>query len=158
MFSNSSNDYVFKSAQFHLHQPSEHTINGKSYPLELHIVHVLDHPSITEYLVIGLLFEVDSTLTYDFLDYVKIHGTTAETHLFPFPVTNKAAYHYLGSLTTPPCTEAVNWFLQAEPIKITQAHMDELTARVGNGKINNRQVQALKSRPVYLVGQGCSSQ
>ena len=32
-FTNGSGSYLFKSAQFHLHQPSEHTINGKSYPL-----------------------------------------------------------------------------------------------------------------------------
>ena len=107
--------------------------------------------------MIGLLFEVDNTLTYDFLDYVKINANTSSTHLFPFPVTNKAAYHYLGSLTTPPCTEAVNWFVQTETIKITQEHMDELIAEVGHENPNNRQVQGLQSRPVYLVGQGCST-
>jgi carbonic anhydrase len=32
-FTNGSGSYIFKSAQFHLHAPSEHTINGQSYPL-----------------------------------------------------------------------------------------------------------------------------
>lgn len=112
LFSNSTNDYLFKSAQFHIHRPSEHTINGKRYPLEMHIVHVLDSPSIVEYLVIGLLFEVDAALTYDFLDFAPINSNSTFSRIFPFAVTNKAAYHYLGSLTTPPCAEAVNWFLQ----------------------------------------------
>jgi carbonic anhydrase len=46
-FSNETNDYVFKSWQFHFHQPSEHTVNGQSYPLELHLVHKLDSTAIT---------------------------------------------------------------------------------------------------------------
>jgi carbonic anhydrase len=45
-FSNETNDYIFKSWQFHLHQNSEHTVNGRSYPLEMHVVHKLDHPTI----------------------------------------------------------------------------------------------------------------
>ena len=33
LYSNETNDYIFTSAQFHLHSPSEHTINGVQYPL-----------------------------------------------------------------------------------------------------------------------------
>lgn len=68
-YSNSTNDYIFKAFQFHFHQPSEHHINGQSYPLEIHLVHVLDNPTITEYAVVGLLFEVDHSLAYDMFDF-----------------------------------------------------------------------------------------
>ena len=89
----------------------------------MHIVHTLANSPITEYLVIGFMFDVDNTLTYDIFDYTPINSNSSFAHLFPFPVTNKPAYHYLGSLTTPPCAEAVNWFLQTEVIMITQARM-----------------------------------
>lgn len=112
-------------------------------------------PPVQEFLVIGIFFEVDPSLTYDFLDYVKINSATASSHLFPFPVTNSQAYHYLGSLTTPICAEKVNWFVQVEPVKVTRASMDSLKASIAGGSSNSRLVQALNNRPVYLVGKDC---
>lgn len=118
-------------------------------------MHVLDDPVIREYLVIGILFEVDTSLEYDIFDTVSIDSNATFTHLFPFALTNKSAYHYRGSLTTPPCTAAVNWFVQTETIKIRQENMDRITGRVGVGKSNNRLTQRLGNRPVFVVGQGC---
>lgn len=112
-------------------------------------------PPVQEYLVIGIFFEVDPSLTYDFLDYVKINSNTSASHLFPFPVTNSPAYHYLGSLTTPLCTEKVNWFVQVEPIKITQTSMESLKESIAHNTSNSRIVQALNNRQVYLVGKDC---
>lgn len=109
----------------------------------------------SEYAVVGIFFEVDDNLEYDIFDSVKINSPTQFQHLFPFAFTNKQAYHYRGSLTTPPCTEAVNWFVQLEPIKIRREHMDELTKEVGGGHPNNRRTQRLGNRTVYVVGQDC---
>ena len=47
LFTNSTNSYLFKSAQFHFHHTSEHAVNGHYYDMEMHIVHLLEHPSIT---------------------------------------------------------------------------------------------------------------
>jgi carbonic anhydrase len=152
-FSNETNDYIFKSWQFHIHHPSEHTVNGQRFPMEIHLVHTLDSTTVTEYLVIGILFEEDSTLTYDIFDAAPIDLNTTFTKLFPFALTNRAAYHYRGSLTTPPCTEAVNWFVQTEPIKVRPASIERMIAK--NEESNNRQIQRLGDRTVYLVGQGC---
>ena len=118
-------------------------------------MHVLDDPIMEEYLVIGVLFEVDHTLEYDIFDSAKIDANITFNRLFPFALTNKPAYHYRGSLTTPPCTAAVNWFLQTEPVKLRQENMDRITERVGEGHANNRLVQRLGNRQVFVVGQGC---
>lgn len=121
-------------------------------------MHVLANSPITEYLVIGIMFDIDTSLTYDIFDYTKVYSTSSFTNLFPLPVINKPAYHYLGSLTTPPCAEAVNWFVQTEPIMITTTTMNQLTAAIagaGAGGTNSRNTQNLNGRKVYLVGQGC---
>ncbi len=119
-------------------------------------MHVLANSPITEYLVLGYMFDEDPTLTYDIFDYTPIDNAASFSHLFPFPVTNKPAYHYLGSLTTPPCAELVNWFVQTEVIMITTATKNRLIAAIGTGGgQNSRNVQNLNGRKVYLVGQGC---
>ena len=56
LYTNSTNQYLFKSAQFHLHHSSEHSVNGHYYDMAMHIVHLLEHPTIVEYLVIGIFF------------------------------------------------------------------------------------------------------
>lgn len=150
-FSNETNDYTYKSWQFHFHQPSEHTVNGVSYPLEVHLV----HRGPLDFAVVGLFFEADDSLEYDIFDSASVSAKTPAQRLFPFAFTNKPAYHYRGSLTTPPCLEAVNWFVQVEPIKIRREHLEELVREVGEGHPNNRLPQRLGDRNVYLVGQGC---
>lgn len=121
--------------------------------MEVHFVHKLDSTTITEFLVIGVFFEEDPTLAYDIFDAAPVYSNTTFNSLFPFALTNKPAYHYRGSLTTPPCLEAVNWFVQTEPIKIRRANLEKIIEKSEGA--TNRQVQRLGARTVSLVGQGC---
>lgn len=121
--------------------------------MEIHFVHKLDSTTITEFLVIGVFFEEDPTLAYDIFDAAPVYSNTTFTSLFPFALTNKPAYHYRGSLTTPPCLEAVNWFVQTEPIKIRPANLEKIIKKSEGA--TNRQVQRLGARTVSLVGNGC---
>ena len=55
--------FTFNNTYFNLHAPSEHKINGKQYPLELHFIHKMaeEHgKNVTNLTVIGVLFEVDN--------------------------------------------------------------------------------------------------
>ncbi len=62
---------------------------------------------------------------------------------------NRAYFTYSGSLTTPPCTENVNWVIFKQPMR---ASVEELTELKANMPLNNyRTEQALNSRPVWLV-------
>jgi carbonic anhydrase len=121
--------------------------------LEIHFVHKLDSTTITEFLVVGVFFEEDPTLAYDIFDAAPVYSNTTFTSLFPFALTNRAAYHYRGSLTTPPCLEAVNWFVQTEPIKIRPDNLRKITEKSHGA--SNRQIQRLGARTVSLVGNGC---
>ena len=61
---------------------------------------------------------------------------------------NRAAFHYMGSLTTPPCSEQVRWFVLTQPITMSATQIAAFTAIYGN---NNRPVQPLNARTVLRL-------
>ena len=60
----------------------------------------------------------------------------------------RSTYRYAGSLTTPPCTEGVSWNVMAQPISMSKAQIDKLTAAFHEP--NNRPVQKLGERELLL--------
>jgi carbonic anhydrase len=146
----------YQLKQFHFHTPSEHQIDGITYPMEGHIVNTIE-PKTPEdptlYLVVSFLFRMgdeDSFIT-SFLDQVPDEeGGEAleqgEVYLSPNDRNpDYEYYHYRGSLTTPPYTETVDWLIvkeiqQASPEQIRRIHLLE-----GD---NARGVQALYGRNV----------
>lgn len=109
--------------QIHFHEASEHTINGVRYPLEMHMVHL---NTDNEYLVLAVMAEEgNNSEPFEFLEsYLpiqsgeeKVVDQTFDLNL-NLPVDRKY-YHYMGSLTTPPCTEGVEWFVFQQPITIS---------------------------------------
>ena len=146
----------YQLKQFHFHTPSEHQIDGITYPMEGHIVNMIEPKSPedpTLYLVVSFLFRMgdeDSFIT-SFLDQVPDEeGGEAleqgEVYLSPNDRNpDYEYYHYRGSLTTPPYTETVEWLIvkeiqQASPEQIRRIHLLE-----GD---NARSVQALYGRKV----------
>lgn len=139
---------TYDSLQFHWHAPSEHTINGKQFDLELHVVHV-NNADNTKLAVTGFLFTVETNLRNDVLDSYNYFDTYSQREfLFPKILKDKLmiksqeswemersklVYNYEGSLTTPPCSEIVTWFVYAEPIKITKRNYDRLKAAINDG-------------------------
>ncbi len=143
----------FSLKQFHFHEPSEHTINGVRYPLEIHLVH---QSAAKEYLVLSLMaIEGETSPAFSFLGKylpVQIGATKAIDMTFDFKeiLAGKAAcFHYKGSLTTPPCTEGVNWFIFKEPITVSEAQVKELQTLM---PLNNyRTTQDLNGRVVEVM-------
>ncbi len=77
-----------------------------------------------------------------------------ETHLEHVAVnvddllpSNRSTYRYMGSLTTPPCSEGVSWFVAVEPIELSAAQIGQFTAIISG---NNRPTQALGGRSMLV--------
>jgi carbonic anhydrase len=142
----------FTLKQYHFHAPSEHTINGKHAAAEVHFVHsdgagllavvaVLveeaqaDNPSFLSVLEKAAPIEAGEEKVFeDLLVDIK--------RFFPGP---KKYFMYDGSLTTPPATEGVRWFVCAEPRYISRRQLDILGDLYFQ---NNRPVQPHYARTV----------
>jgi carbonic anhydrase len=128
-------------SQFHFHTPSEHTIDGKSYPAVAHFVH---HDKDGNLAVVGVMYKVGKP-NKKFKEIVesenmgmkkKIAVESSDlTELLP---VNREYFHYMGSLTTPPCTEGVSWFVMKHPVEISQKQLDDLNKLMPN---NARPIQ-----------------
>lgn len=138
--------------QFHYHVPSEHTVMNAHYPLELHFVHKNTNDGLA---VVGVL--VNSGAFNSALNQVitnlPSYGNTTTIHLDGFNVANlmpdePSVYNYEGSLTTPPCTERVEWLLKTTPIGADGNQLATL-AKLYHG--NNRPVQRQGNRQILLV-------
>jgi len=143
----------FALKQFHFHEPSEHTINGVRYPLEIHLVH---QSAEKEYLVLSFMaIEGATSPTFSFLESylpIKVGETKAVETMFDFNEIlsgKEACFHYTGSLTTPPCTEGVNWFIFKEPITVSETQVKQLQALMPMN--NYRTTQALNGRVVEVM-------
>lgn len=136
--------------QVHFHTPSEHVINGASYPMEAHFVH--QHPETQQLAVLGVLikqgrsnWQLEQILREKKGD--NFDGKIGRMTFDPNALLPKdlKVFRYDGSLTTPPCSEGVNWNVAAEPI---EASADELAVFEQYMGANARPAQPLNARPL----------
>lgn len=138
-------------AQFHFHTPSEHTLDGNSYPMELHLVHKDEQGNL---LVVGVMLEKgkkNPALSQVWTNLPKTHGKQVAlkepldlNSLLP---ADRSAYRYIGSLTTPPCTEGVKWVVMKSSVTMT---MKQIAAFKKIFPVNARPLQAINSRSVLI--------
>lgn len=111
---------TYELLQFHFHAGSEYSIDGKSYPLEVHLVHASDAGELA---VVGVMFEegaanAELAKIWEHMPTKKGENTVdrqSVNALNLLPESNKY-YRFMGSLTTPPCSEGVNWHMMHDPI------------------------------------------
>lgn len=140
----------YELQQFHFHHPSEEQINGKSAAMVAHLVHknkdgklaviaVLLKPGAENELVQSLWGHLPSTKEKEVtFDDVIIDAT----NLLP---QDRTYYTFLGSLTTPPCTEGVTWFVLKNPMTLSNAQIEQFASIY---PLNARPVQPLNDRLV----------
>lgn len=143
----------YSPVNIHYHAPSEHTIDGKSFDAELHLVHTRDlgdHQK--EYAVIGILLTVGAENQHyqalldnlpqkageEFRSQEKLDAAA----LLPSTATS---YRYTGSLTTPPCSEGVRWNVMTDSVEISTEQLAQLTELFDH---NHRPIQELYGREV----------
>ena len=142
--------HTYQLIQFHFHHPSENHVGGKEFPMELHLVHKDSEGKLA---VVAVLLKVGaenaavktewSHLPPEKEKEVTVEGVTIDaSQLLP---AKRGYYTFQGSLTTPPCSEGVTWFVLKEPLPISK---DELAAFSRLYRHDNRPVQPLAGRVV----------
>ena len=141
----------FKSLQFHFHHPSEHTVKGKAFPAELHLVHKGAKGTLA---VLGIFFS-ESTADNPALEplIARLPVVAGDSVKFDSPISigtllgakegNENFFLYHGSLTTPPCTEGVQWVVRERPVQASKRQLQRLIKVLGE---NARPVQPLNAR------------
>lgn len=140
---------TYNLLQFHTHTPSEHTVNGVSYPMEVHFVHKND--ATGQLSVIGVLVSegADNAFLEQFLHHLpatadaKYDDAALVYSIEDFMPANKSYFTYNGSLTTPPCSEIVTWLVLETPVEASHEQIEEIHALEHS---NNRPVQDLHGR------------
>ena len=138
----------YRLLQVHFHAPSEHVVKGEHAPLEAHFVHQAADGTLA---VRGVLFAegAENPTLAALLEHLPetpgdpttVAGATIDPGgLLP---ADRGIYRYIGSLTTPPCSEGVHWHVVAARATASKAQIERL-ARVLHG--NARPVQPLNHR------------
>jgi len=144
----SVNGSDFELLQFHFHAPSEHAVNGKLYDMEAHFVHKAANGSLA---IIAVFIDEgkenkalapiwnnmpEQIETKDIVA-VNIDGDDL------LPRNTKEYFHYRGSVTTPPCSETVSWYVLQKPIEASPEQIQQFSQLI---RANNRPLQALNRR------------
>lgn len=145
------NNHKYQLVQFHFHTPSEHTLHGAYLPMEVHLVHKDENGTLA---VVGILMQ--QGLAHNLVQTIWDKMPTEESPEQVFEETINAlallpnvqtTWRYTGSLTTPPCSEGVNWFVMTTPIELSEAQIATFKVLF---KHNARPVQPLMDR-ILLV-------
>lgn len=149
----------YSALQFHIHAPSEHSVNGFLSFMELHMVHAdLTDENDPRYAVLGIMFDlglkpnpcIDQMLenippcgcqieVTGMVDFMKCFGDQVQG---PW-------YEYRGSFTTPPCTEGVVFSIMERRATITLAQYQKFKNLGFGNPQNNRPVQPVNGRIIY---------
>jgi carbonic anhydrase len=132
--------YHLKKIQ--LHSPSEHTVGDNFYPLEIEFIHEEATGKILIVSVFANMGKMSPSLK-PILDKLA-HNKNATITFDPAALLPEkhGYFSYTGSLTSPPCTEGVEWRVFKQPIEISKAQLVAITAITGR---NSRNTQ-----PVYM--------
>lgn len=140
----------FTLQQFHFHTPSENTLHGKHYAMEMHLVHKDAKGAVA---VVAVMFDKGAanaeleklwaTMPEKAEQDVKI---TAKMDLNALLPKDKTYWRFSGSLTTPPCSEGVTWLVLKHPLTLSTAQLEKFTHTMHHD--NSRPTQPLNGRVV----------
>lgn len=148
---------AYELRQLHFHTPSEHRLSGVAQPVELHLVHAAPDGGLA---VVGLLYReraADAALRPVLSDLPGSpeddarRVTLALDRVVPDDLD---VYSYAGSLTTPPCSETVTWFVAKDVRSLSSGQVSGLEELFDGPEFprgNARPVQPLGGRPVLAT-------
>ena len=141
---------TYQLVQFHFHHPAEERINGQGYPMVAHFVHRNEQGQLAVLAVLlepgeanPLIQKVWTHMPLDVNDSVRLPPDLI--HVGEILPRDQRYYQYMGSLTTPPCTEGVLWLILKQPVSISREQLRLFGQLYAN---NARPVQPRHDRPV----------
>lgn len=133
--------------QFHFHRPSEERINGRQFEMSVHLVHKDPEGRLA---VVGLVLERGAAQpivqqVWNNLPLERNEPVMAAEQIDPAALlpTDRGYYTYMGSLTTPPCSEGVLWMVMQQPV---QASPDQINIFSRLYPMNARPIQQASGR------------
>ncbi|MBI2236608.1 MAG: carbonic anhydrase family protein [Magnetospirillum sp.] len=142
---------TYELLQYHFHHPSEHTIAGVTFDMEVHFVHRNAENGLA---VLGVMIkagEANPAIETIWRMMPALGGETARSDAALHPgtmlPTDSTTYRYAGSLTTPPCSEVVSWVVYRHPITASADQIARFAKLFPN---NARPVQQLHRRKLLL--------
>jgi carbonic anhydrase len=141
---------TYRLVQFHFHHPAEEKVNHKGFAMVAHLVHKSDDGKLAVVAVLmdpgapsPLIEKVWTHMPLDTADRVRLPvGLIDMNELLP---KDQRYYQFIGSLTTPPCTEGVLWLVLKQPVTLARDQLRLFAQQFPN---NARPVQALNGRTV----------
>lgn len=139
----------FTLQQVHFHTPSEHYLDGAPYPMEMHFVHMAENGTLAVVAVMVKVGQHNNTIE-GIWQNVPGEGQTNAVPMVKINAENllpegRDYYKYIGSLTTPPCSEDVIWHVLKEPVEISEK---QLRAFQSVYPVNARPVQPVNGRMI----------
>jgi carbonic anhydrase len=128
------NGVVYELVQFHFHIASEHKESDRGFDMEMHLVHKSADGKLA---VIGVYLRRGSSsgalaaIFNNLPDDINVHHPLdAEFNPATFLPSIRTNHRYVGSLTTPPCTEGVQWIVMTQPVRVSDEHMAQFAERI----------------------------
>ncbi|CAO2206997.1 unnamed protein product [Urochloa humidicola] len=152
------NGTAYDLKQLHWHSPAEHTVDGRRYDLELHLVH---QTADNKTAVIAILYEIGhghDPLLHQLEPFIRRIADMRDREervgmVDPRVARGRASvyYRYTGSLTAPPCTEGVIWTIIKRVHTVSKHQLELLREAVHDGMEENaRPLQEVNNRDISL--------
>lgn len=141
--------------QLHFHSPSEHKMSGKAGDMEVHLVHKNDAGELA---VVGVFMNAgkEHPLVKTLWEHLPTEAgkekTVGQVVINPidFLPAKRTFSNYPGSLTTPPCSEGVNWIVMKDSIEVSKAQVEKFTSIF---PMTARPVQPLHDRAIKVAAE-----
>lgn len=146
-------DTTYELVQFHFHKPAEEKVNGRTYDMVTHLVHRSREGKLAVVAVLmiagdenGFIRTLWNNLPLDVgMEEVRTALKIDVAQLLP---KIRGYYLYMGSLTTPPCTEGVKWVVMRTPVQVSRTQIQTFSRLYD---MNARPIQAANGRFVKEV-------
>jgi carbonic anhydrase len=139
----------YKLVQFHFHTPSEEKVNGNAFSMVVHMVHSNADGKLAVVAVLLKEGKANAALApvFDKLPQAEGKKIALDIKVRPADIlpVERGYFKFIGSLTTPPCSEGVRWQVLKQPVEVSKA---QIAAFRGLYPMNARPVQPLNGRKI----------